>query len=321
MKKGVIFPQLAIAAVAFLIFSLSAIPAMGQQKIIFSTPIRTAVHADLPSAAAEQQGFWKQMGLNVQWIPFGSGRAQSDALAAGASNAGMTLSTSGIRGSATGIPIMIVADVKLRNDFFVWVPVKSRIRKPRDLKGTKIGVPRLGSAAHAYGTALGKKLGLGKEMRIVGTGGVRAAVAGLRKGAIDGVLLTQFIMFRLKHTGVVRDLVSLRDYLPKQWMDNVIVARKDFAAQRPSDLKKLLKGYKLATKFVMKNPDWAVNRMKTNLRYTESAARAIFPLLRWGDDWKTDPKALKNVRDFLVEYGILRKSPKLETLYSNEFVS
>ncbi len=210
MKKGVIF-----LVTATLVISLSTIPARGQEKLVFSTPIRTAVHADLPSAAAEQHGFWKQLGLNVQWIPFGSGRAQSDALAAGSVNAGMTLSTSGIRGSATGIPIMIVADVKLRNDFFVWVPVKSRIRKPRDLKGTKIGVPRLGSAAHAYGTALGKKLGLGKEIRIVGAGGMRAAIAGVRKGAVDAIFVTQFVMFRLKHTGVVRDLVSLRDYLPK----------------------------------------------------------------------------------------------------------
>jgi hypothetical protein len=62
--------------------------------------------------------------------------------------------------------------------------------------------------------------------------------------------------------------------------------------------------------------------MKTRLRYSEALAREILPFLSWGKSWKIDPQAVKNLRDFVVEYGMIKKKrPKIEELYTNKFVS
>lgn len=320
MKKGITYGWQAILVAVLLVILLGSIQAEAQKKIVFSTPIRTATMYVVPGAAGEEKRFWKQMGLNVEWVSFGSGRAQMDAVAAGAVNVGGTMPVGTIQWTASGLPVVIVANMKQRINFYVYVNSNSRIRKPQDLKGAKIGVPRLGSVGHAYSQVLGRNLGL-EDIRVVGTGGVRAAIAALRKGAIDAFIISSFVMVRLKHKGLVRDVASIRDYLPEKWVDNVFFSRRDFAAQRPDDLRKVIKGYKLATKFVMSNPDWAVETLKTRLRYSEGAARAAIRLLRWGDDWTIDPQALRNVRDFMVKYGIIKKKPKLDTLYTNEFVS
>lgn len=312
----------AILVAAFLVVSLGSTQAEGQGKVVFSVPIKTNVLGLLPGLALEEKGYWKQMGLNVEWIAFGSGRAQRDALAAGAVNASTTLSTGALVGIARGLPIIIVADMKVRTDFFVWVRSGSPIKQPTDLKGKKIAVPRKGSVAQAYVTVLARDLGLEKDIGIVGSGGVRAAVAALRKGAVDAMMISHFVMARLKYQGAVRAIESMRKHLPGEWMDNVIIARRDIVSRRPGDLRKMIRGWALAAEFVRGNPNWAVQKMKTRLRYSEGLAREIVPFLSWGKSWKIDPQAVKNLRDFVVEYGMIKKKrPKIEDLYTNKFVS
>lgn len=323
MKKGIIYFWRRILVVAFMLYAFAAIPAQGQQKIVFSTPIKAAVHIDLPGFAMEEQGFWKQLGLNVQWIAFETGRAQVDALAAGSVNVSFTTATEAIMVVSRGLPTVLVADTKLRNDFLVYVPANSRITKPQELKGTKMGVFLMGATSHAYGILVAKKLGLEKDIKFVGSGGTMASIAAVKTGAIDSIMTNAFSIVNLEYEKVVRSVVSVSEFLPKQWTDMVLIARRDFAAQRPSDLKKVIRGYHMATDFVMKNPDWAVEKMKTLMGYPEGAARRVLPLLNWGENWEVDPKVVKNVRDFLVEYGLVEKekSPELEKLYTNEFVS
>ena len=195
MKKALIYPWLAVLVVAFGLAS-----AQGQQKIVFSTPVKS-VHIDMPMLAMEEQGFWKQLGVNVEWVAFKTGRAQADAQTAGSVNVSYTTVLSTILGVSRGIPVTLVADTKLRNDFFVYVPANSRLKESQDLKGTKMGVFQTGSAAHAYGILVAKKLGLEKEIKFVGSGGTTTSVAAIKSGAIDSMMSNGFSVINLEHEG------------------------------------------------------------------------------------------------------------------------
>src|SRR3972149_3132324 len=52
------------------------------KKVRSPTPFKTEPHHALVLLAGEEKGFWKQNGLEVQWIPFTSGTTMLQAIAA-----------------------------------------------------------------------------------------------------------------------------------------------------------------------------------------------------------------------------------------------
>lgn len=311
---------------AFLIISLflAAIPALSvlaAEKLKFSTAIRTAAHTAMPPIAAEEKGFWKAQGLEVEWVPFTAGADMARAIAGGAVNVGLYSATGLVPAVSRGVPVFIVADLQINNDFFLWVRPDSPLRSPGDLKGAKVGVPALGDVAHAYGLAISRALGMEKDIKFVGSGGMTASFAALKTGALDGAIQTQFATAPLKYKGEVRALVSVRDYLPKDWMDNLIFSRRDFAAKEPETVRRVVKAILQATDFIMKSREWAIERMKALLGHSEESAQGTYELLKYGSDGKINKKGLENVRKFMIEYGVVpkEKAPPLEQLYTEEF--
>jgi len=52
------------------------------EKLNFGTATKTSPHYALPMVAAEEKGFWKEQGLEVEGIPFSSAGAMFRAIAA-----------------------------------------------------------------------------------------------------------------------------------------------------------------------------------------------------------------------------------------------
>ena len=302
---------------------LSSISALGQERLNFGSALKTAAHMALPFLAAQEQGLWKQQGLEVEWVGFGGGTELYRAVAAGSVPLGFTMATDIIQTAARGIPIKIIADAGVRNDFYVWVPKGSRLKEPKELAGAKIGVPARGSVAHAYGQALDKELGLGGKMMIVGAGGIGSAIAGMKSGALDGVLLTHFAMAPLVYKGEIRGLISVREYLPKKWIDNAVLGRTDFMQKEPEKVKKAIKAFLLAGSFIVANRNWAVEKMKSFSGFSDEAAKGMYPFLAYNKDGRTDMEGLRNIVNFLVEYEIIPKDKALapEQFFTNEFLS
>src|SRR3990172_3194864 len=192
--------------------------AWGIKKIKFATAIKVTPAFYLPVLAAEEKGFWKERGLDVEWVPFGGGGAMNRAVAAGAIHVGFGGAATAIRGAAGGVPAVIVADL-FRQEFIFLTPPGSQFQRPQDLKGAKIGVPAFGGTSDAMARLVLKKLGLEAEVRLVATGEVTAALAALRRGTIDAVVQSPDIMGRMKMEGTVREYLSVDDYLPKEWAD------------------------------------------------------------------------------------------------------
>ena len=65
----------------------------------------------------------------------------------------------------------------------LWVRADSPIREPKDLrKGALVGVLSMGGFDHALGRMLLKAMGMERDVRFVGLGGVLPTMAALLRG-------------------------------------------------------------------------------------------------------------------------------------------
>ena len=204
----------------------------------------------------------------------------------------------------------------------MWVRADSPYRNPRDLRGVKIGVSALGGAEQSYARIIVAAHGMEKDVRFVGSGGIPQTLAGMRVGAIDVAVLSMGSAIRLKVDGIIREIASSHDYLPKPWFDHVVFARKDFAQSKPEVVKKALKATIQAADFLRKNPGWAVSKIREFQGIPEEAAKVVYDNMQFTESGKLDRKAVENVRKVLIEYGILtEKTPPVDELFTNEYLS
>src|SRR3972149_8735610 len=217
------FPVILSVIITLGLFSLSP----GADKVRLGTPFKESALYSMPPLAAEEKGFWKEQGLDAEWTAFKGGAPMDQALAAGAIDIRFTSGFSAVLRVSRRGDSVIIADMQGREDMFVWVRPGGRVQSAKDLKGATIGVNRFGSLAEAYGRLVVKELGLEwqKDIRFVAAGGVPELMAALKAGHIDGTLMDFFSMAPLKVRGELRELIAVRDYLPKEWTDSVLNTR------------------------------------------------------------------------------------------------
>jgi NitT/TauT family transport system substrate-binding protein len=228
------------------------------QKQKFATSVKIYAVFYLPMLAAEKAGLWQKNGLDVEWVSTKGGGAMMRAMAAGALKIGFTGAATAIKAAAGKVPAVIVADLYPKEPFYLWVRSDSRIKKPADLSGAKIGVARYGGMEHVYTMIVSKELGLEGKTKVVSVGGLGAAVAGLRSGAIDGVVQPLAILVKLKASGKARELLNTADYLPRDWVDMIAAARNDFIEANPDTVAKMIKTVFQGVDYTLKNRQWAI---------------------------------------------------------------
>jgi ABC-type nitrate/sulfonate/bicarbonate transport system substrate-binding protein len=278
----------------------------------------------LPVLAAKEGGFWEENGLDVKWISFQKAGPLNQAIAEGKIDIGIWSVPSSLQAiSRTGISIVFVAGLYATVDFIVWVHPDSRVKKPKDLKGVKIGVSGFGGAEHGYGCVVVRALGLERDVEFVVTGGITKAAAEIQAGTIDAVVMPPEIMIMHKMAGKVRELVPVANYFPKEWVGQVLFATKDCLRNKPDVVRRVVKSILQATEFIRKNPRWAIEKMKLMSKYSEEAAQFIYDREEkfFTKNGKINSSGIENMKDFLIKSGIIQKEkvPALTDIYISEF--
>lgn len=295
-------------------------PAWALEKLKFGTAIQLFPHYYLPVLGAEEQGFWKENGLQVEWVPFKGSTPQQQALTAGALMVGLDNLSGMLRAVAMGAPSLVIGQVSPFNQFYFWVRADRPFNEMKELSGAKFGTSRLGVPSHIYGLVAAKALGL-REVKFVATGGVPESVAGLKAGVID-VLPSSYTTFvEMESKGEARRLGRVADCMPKEWVENVLLAHKEFVGKSPATLRGVIKAIIQAIAFVERNPRWTIDKMKAMQGYSEESAQRIYKMLDFTKDLKVDRKGLENVSKFLVDWGLVprEKMPPVDKIYTREF--
>lgn len=302
-------------------FVSMATSGLAVDKIKFGTAIRETPVYYLPVLAAEEKGFWKQNRLEVEWVPFKTTATMHQSIAGGSINIGLDNTVALIPAIARGVPAMIVANLQTAEPAVLWVLAPSPVKEPAGLKGGKIGIISLGGAAHAYARLLTRLLGLEKEVKFVAAGGIVQNMAALKAGVIDAVVMMRFSMIPLEVKGEVRPLANLEDFVKGERTAHVVFARKDLVGGNPDLVKRVLRAIQQGIEFIKGDKDWAMEKMRLEQGLSPEAARQMYDITKFSSDGKMSAKALENVRNFLLEFGLVakEKAPSLEELYTRQF--
>ena len=169
--------------------------------------------AYLPLTIAEQRGYFKKEGLDVEISDFQAGNKALQALVGGSADIGCGAYEHTIYMAVKGFPLKAVA--LQANSFGLVVAIQKDMaasyRSLADLKGMKIGVTGPGSAS-----AIGLRMLLSKasltadDVSIIGVGGGPGAVAAVKTGKLDAIANFDPAISLLERDGAIRIILDTR---------------------------------------------------------------------------------------------------------------
>ncbi len=169
--------------------------------------------AYLPLTIAEQRGYFKKEGLDVEISDFQAGNKALQALVGGSADIGCGAYEHTIYMAAKGFPLKAIA--LQANSFGLVVAIQkdmaSSYHSLADLKGMKIGVTGPGSAS-----AIGLRMLLSKasltadDVSIIGVGGGPGAVAAVKTGKLDAIANFDPAISLLERDGAIRIILDTR---------------------------------------------------------------------------------------------------------------
>ncbi len=292
------------------------------QKVRFGTASKLFPIYYLPVLIAQDQGFWKESGLDIDYISFRGGTPLYHAVSAGELKLGIASGPSALRAASAGVPLQVVAQVSPTTVFQVIVRADSSIKNPKDLKGARFGISRLGALTHIYAQAVARALGIEKDIKMSATGGVSASLAALKTGSVDAVPMDAFQTTLLEYRGEARSILDIKDYIYKDWAEAIMFAEKKFVRDNPDSVKRAVAAIVKSINFIKGNRGPVIERIKSESRFPSVVATKAYDRLSFSRDGKINRKGLENVTSFLIEYGLIKKGKAVPVnqIYTDKFL-
>jgi NitT/TauT family transport system substrate-binding protein len=309
-----------------LIFLLSAgasySPAQNLTKIQF--PYSVVNYSSLPWMLAKDAGLFRKHDLDVDLVYMGSSALILQSMLSGAVPLAGVAGPAVISSVVGGGDVVTIANLA---PLTIALMVKPSIEKPADLRGKKIGVPRLGAVAHFAIRMILDRHGI-KDTAILQMGSQPESAAALRRDAIDGAMISLPLNYALAKEGF-RELVGPQDYkkLGIQFISQGISARKSFAAKNRDMVGRVIKATMEGLKLMAAQEPLAKKVLAKYTRQTdpESLERAY----RFGfETLNRDPtiprEAIVSMVRLMAELNLLDRAAAANTpaeaFYDNSFV-
>jgi ABC-type nitrate/sulfonate/bicarbonate transport system substrate-binding protein len=268
------------------------------------------------------EGIWARHGLDVETIVFAGDAKLQQGLVADAIDFGLG-SGPAMGFLAKGVPAKAVG--ALANEplsMGLIVGASPDIQKPNDLKGKKIGVTTAGSLSYWLARELSRQLGWGSNgIEPVALGAMTAMVAALKRGQVDGVVLSASQGYALEKTGDGRLLLEFGTYI-KDFHTHVIFATDAMIANKPDQVRRFLAGWKDVIAFMAANKAETVRIARQVTGLDEAIENReyddVMPMM--SRDLRFNPKALDAIGDSFPEMEIMPAKPDMRTLYTEEFL-
>lgn len=221
-----------------LVFTATASTAWAGEKItIMVSSIEKQIY--LPAKLAEQLGYLKETGLEIELLSVPAGANAEKEMLLGIAQGVIGFYDHTIHLQARGKLVQSVIQFSQAPGEVVLIPKSKtkRIQSPADFKGKTLGVTALGSSTHFLTQFLAAKAGIkSSEFTSVPVGAGEKFIDALRTGKIDAGMTTEPTLSRLTAYGDASILVDLRSvasteailggtypgaclYMPKAWID------------------------------------------------------------------------------------------------------
>jgi NitT/TauT family transport system substrate-binding protein len=243
-----------LAALAAAIALAGAGPASAQQKIKM---MYTAVNGFAASYVAQEQGFFKKRGVDVEFVLTNSSGNNPPALVSGSVQiAGPTMPTV-LQANDAGLDIVVFAAgtvYPLAGDVLI-ARQGSGIEKPTDLKGKRVGVPGLGALLHVMLRRHLKANGVDpNDVKYVEIGFQQAGDA-LKSGQIDAYPSQAPFTARILQSGAGYEVANWLKATPDGTLTVVYTATRKWATDNHNTITALRDGMGEASEFVKTHRD------------------------------------------------------------------
>jgi len=203
----------------------------------------------LPLTLTERLGYFKDAGLNVEIIDFGSGTKSLQALVGGNVDATTGSFDHTIQMQAKGQPILAVVETGRYPGIVLGLVTSKKLdyRSPKDLKGLKIGVTAPGSQTNFMVNYILTQNGIKPEdVSFIGVGGPTTAVAAVKKGEIDALSHADPAITQVEMSGELKAIFDTRTTAGTQavfggeYPSSVIYVSPAFAEQNPNTVQAIV---------------------------------------------------------------------------------
>jgi NitT/TauT family transport system substrate-binding protein len=328
------FGGLAVMLVACL---ARADTAQAQTKLVLQAGYPAPDLSNVLNMIAEQVGFWREEGLQVE-VRFSTGGPQATQItASGGADVGGVTQEPAIEGYDKGVRGKMFYTQFTRLIYHIAVPADSAIQSIADLKGKKIGVSNMASASLVVARSALRHHAVpieGDTFRPVGLGD--GAVAALRTGQVQALsmwtaayasMMRAGIPFRFLYHPTVAEIGS-----------GGFFASSKVLAEKRDSLNRFARAQAKATVFLLENPEatlrlyWKSNpagrgtgtdeeAMKRGL-VEMSTLRPLYSREKQADKRYgfADLAGIQTYVDMLRDEGVIARSVPAAELVTNEFV-
>lgn len=298
-RLGILFSAgLAVAA-------LSAGPACAQTKLKM---MYTAVSGFTAGYVAQEQGFFKKRGIDMEFIQTMSSGNNPPALVSNSVQvAGPTMPTL-LQANDSGLDLVVISNgavYPLEADILV-ARNGSGIEKPADLKGKTVGVPGLGALLHFMLVRNLKQNGVDPaSVKMIEIGFPQAADA-LKSGQIDAYPMQAPFTARVLQSGAGYEVQNWLKSTPDGTITVVYATTRKWAEDNKETVKALQDALKEAIEFSKNNrPEMYAAIAK----YTKLPPAVVSSLAPPNLEVDTTPQQVKFWVDLAKEQGAIKGDP------------
>ncbi|TSE33668.1 ABC transporter substrate-binding protein [Tepidimonas charontis] len=196
----------------------AALPAWGYAQTLEKPKVTIAVGGKnlfyyLPLTIAEELGYFKAEGLDVNIVDFAGGARALQAVVGGSADVVSGAFEHTINMQFKGQPMRAFVLQGLAPQIVLGVNPKTMpsFQSVADLKGKKVGVTAPGSSTHIMLNFVLAKAGLKpSDVSVIGVGASNGAVAAMRSGQIDAISNLDPVITLLQRSGDLRVVVDTR---------------------------------------------------------------------------------------------------------------
>ena len=238
----------------FLILGFTARLASAQEKMRVAIPLFPT--AAFPVLVANDRGFFQKEGLTVEPIRINSAPTTYQALISGDVHMAAGAPTGLLPSHAQGADVIALGSWDNLVPY-VWL-TRNKINDIRELRGKKVGVNRAGSKPWLIIHVLLQDAGLDpvKDLTLLQMGGgSQERVAALMRGGIDATLADALLEPIMKKRGffILRGKAT-------PFMNAPLAVKKSYLATQRSTVKKFVKAFADATRFIVDNKEGTMRR-------------------------------------------------------------
>ncbi len=330
---------LAVAAAALLCAGTVRAADMEHTKI--AMPVLSLSQA--PNLVAEDMGFWKKAGVDVE-VKLVRGMGATNAVLAGSVDFSNGSGPTVVRGNVQGKKLMAIMTTMTRPTYEVVLhkdvvkklgvsPTAPVAERAKALKGLKLALTGFNNVTHVFlKYILAGEGGLSPTDSVkLTTMGSPAMIAALKRHDIDGMDAGAPWSFIPVRQGFgVRWISGLTGDLPEltNFSNTVVITRQGFCDEKPSVCQKVVRGYQMALKYIHEQPEGAKELLRKHFKKMdqslfEDAFERVVRVATSKEGGKFPPGGLAGAQDFMIKAGHLKKEDALKSLdglWTNKFV-